>query len=65
MGGRGQIDAFGDFKYWGGISEECVLGVLWYLRKKSDSVEVVQRTAAEKTFVGRGWRSGVRESETS
>lgn len=43
MGGRGQIDAFGDFKYWGGISEECVLGVLWYLRKKSDSVEVVQR----------------------
>lgn len=22
MGGRGQIDAIGDFKYWGGISEE-------------------------------------------
>lgn len=26
MGGRGQIDAIGDFKYWGGISEECSPG---------------------------------------
>lgn len=48
-----------------GSVRSVVLGVLWYLRKTSDSVEVVQRTAAEKTFVGRGWRSGVRESETS